>query len=492
MRETWDAVVVGSGPNGLAGAVTLARAGLGVLVLEAQETIGGGARTVDLELAPGTVHDTCSAVHPLAVASPFFDRFDLAARGVDLVVPEIAYAQPLEHGPAGIAYTSLARTGAELGPDGARWVSLFEPLTERWDSLVAIALGDRSRDLPGALAKAGLRSVLQTAVRLLSEGTPLARGRFSGDVAPALLTGVAAHAIGPLPSLVAAGSILMLGTLAHTVGWPIPVGGSQAITDALVEDLRAHGGEIRTGEPVAHWRTLPRARVYLFDTSAPALAHIWGDRMPTRVRSALEGVRPGPAAAKVDYVLSGPVPWSDPRVAGAGTVHVGGTRAEMVASEAEVSAGRLSERPLVLFSDPTVGDPGREVGGLRPGWSYAHVPQGCTLDPTELVTAQIERFAPGFRDVVVAAQGVPASEMSSHNANYIGGDIALGSLGIASMAQRPRWVLDPYSVGIPGVYLCSSAATPGPGVHGMAGWHAARRALVDRFGRTEPPRLALS
>lgn len=491
-REVTDAVVVGSGPNGLAAAVTLARAGLEVLVLEAEDTPGGGVRTLDLGLAPGLVHDICSAVHPLALASPFFRELDLAARGVELVTPEVAYAQPLDGGRAGLAYTSLERTAAELGADGAAWTDLFAPLVQGWPELIALALGERPRGMGTALAAAGPGLLAQTLARLLEQGSPGWDQRFDGEIAPALLTGVAGHAIGRLPSLVASGSILMLGTLAHALGWPIPVGGSVSISDALLADLHAHGGQLRCGVRVRSWRELPRARAYLFDTSAQGLAQIWGDRMAPAVRRGLARVRPGPGVAKVDYALSGPVPWANPEVGRASTVHIGGTRAEMVASEADAFAGRLSQDALVLFSDPTVADPSREVGGVRPGWAYAHVPNDCPVDPVDLVTARIERYAPGFRDVVVAARGVPASRMIDHNPNYLGGDIALGQLTALTMAQRPRRVLDAYAAGVPGVYLCSSAATPGPGVHGMSGWWAARRALADRFGRTTPVDLALS
>lgn len=491
-REAVEAVVVGSGPNGLAAAVTLARAGLEVLVLEAEPEPGGGARTLDLGLAPGIVHDICSAVHPLALASPFFRSFDLAARGVELAVPEIAYAHPLDGGRAGIAWTSLERTAQGLGVDGAAWVDLFGPLIEGWPELIDLALGQRPRGMAGGLAAAGPRLVAQVAVRLLEQGTSLWERRFAGEEGAALLTGVAGHAIGRLPSPVAAGSMLMLGTLAHAVGWPVPVGGSAAITEALLADLRAHGGTVRCQRRVQHWRDLPRARTYLFDTSAQGLAHIWGERMSPGVRAALARVPRGPAVAKVDYVLSGQVPWAHPEVGRAGTVHVGGTRAEMAASEADAVAGRLSEEAFVLLSDPSVSDPAREVGGLRPLWAYAHVPNDCPVDPVELVTRRIERYAPGFRDVVVAARGVPASRLHLHNQNYLGGDIALGALSAFSMAQRPRWALDPYAAGIPGVYLCSSAATPGPGVHGMSGWWAANLSLRDRFGRTAPVGLALS
>lgn len=492
MREATDAVVVGSGPNGLAAAVTLARAGLQVVVLEAEETPGGGARTLDLGMAPGIVHDICSAVHPLALASPFFRAFDLPARGVELVTTDVAYAQPLDGGRAGIAYTSLRRTAAGLGADGDAWLDLFAPLVEGWAPLVDLVLGERPAGLAGRLGRVGPRLLGQALDRMLEQGSRAWDMRFDGEVAPALLTGVAGHAIGRLPSLVAAGSILMLGTLAHAIGWPIPVRGSRAITEAMLADLEAHGGQLRCGTPVRHWRELPRARTYLFDTSARGLVEIWGDRMAPGVRAGLNRVPRGPGVAKVDYVLSGPIPWANAEVGRAATVHVGGTRAEMVASEADAFAGRLSEHPLMLVSDPTVADPGREVGGLRPGWAYAHVPNDWPDDPTEMVTRRIERYAPGFRDVVVAAKGVPASRMAEHDANYLGGDIALGQLTALSMAQRPRMAIDPYAAGVPGVYLCSSAATPGPGVHGMSGWWAARHALADRFGRTAAVDLALS
>ncbi|WP_418608328.1 phytoene desaturase family protein [Georgenia sp. SUBG003] len=278
--------------------------------------------------------------------------------------------------------------------------------------------------------------------------------------------------------------------MAHADGWALPVGGSQAITDALVADLRAHGGgrpHGRAGDRLA--RASP-GRGPTSSTPRPrTLVEVWGERMAPSVRAALARYRYGDAAAKVDFVLSGPVPWSDPRVGGASTVHVAGTRAEMVASEATVKAGRHAERPVVLVSDPTVADPGREVGGLRPLWTYAHVPKGSTRDVTEEVTAQIERFAPGFRDVVVTSRCVPAAAMPRHNASYVDGDIASGAVTMYRMVARPRMAWHVYDAGVPGVYLCSSSTPPGPGVHGMAGWHAARRALKVRFGVSRPPAL---
>jgi phytoene dehydrogenase-like protein len=489
-REVRDAVVVGAGPNGLAAAVTLARAGLDVLVLEGESTLGGGARTLDLGLAPGLVHDICSAVHPLAIASPFLHEFDLPARGVGLNVPEISYAQPLEGRPAALAYRDLDRTAEGLGADGAAWRTLMGPLVAGSDAVASVVLGDH-RSIPReTLRPSGLLGALGLGLAALEQGTTAWNLRWRGEEAPALLTGVAAHAISPLPSLAASGTALMLGALAHSTGWPIPVGGSQAITDALVTDIRAHGGELRTDTHVRHWRELPRARAYLFDVSAAALVQIWGDRMRPSVRAGLERFPFGNAVAKVDFVLSGPVPWADPRVGEAGTVHLGGTRAEMAAAENAVAAGRHAERPMGLASDPTVHDPTRLVDGLRPLWTYAHVPAGSDVDITETMTRQIERFAPGFRDVVVASRCIPAARMHEHNASYVGGDIAAGAITMWRMISRPRLAWDYYDGGVPGVYLCSESTAPGPGVHGMSGWHAAQRALKQRFGIRQAASLA--
>lgn len=479
-----DAVVVGSGPNGLAAAVSLARAGLSVQVLEAQPTVGGGARTVDLGLADGVRHDLCSAVHPMAVASPFLRAFDLRARGVRLLAPEISFAQPLDGGRAGVAYRDLDRTVAGLGADGPAWDALMRPLVEHWEDVVRWALGDH-RSVPG-----GPTTGLRFGLRVLEQGTRAWDRRFAEDRAPALLTGVAAHAITPLPSLAAAGTALLLGSLGHAVGWPVPVGGSQAIIDALVADLRAHGGSVQTGVEVTDRRQLPAARAYLFDTPPPIVAQVFRAVLPPRVARAMRAHRFGDAAAKVDFVLSGPVPWQHPEVARAGTVHVGGTREQMAAAERAVAAGRHAEHPMTLVSDPAAVDPSRSSRGLRPLWTYAHVPAGSTRDMTETVTAQIERFAPGFRDVVVAAECTPAARLSEHNANYVGGDISAGAVTLYRMVARPSLRWNPYATPLPGVYLCSAATPPGPGVHGMSGWWAARRVLRDRFGIAEPPPLA--
>lgn len=485
-----EVVVVGSGPNGLAAAVTCARAGLAVTVLEAQPTVGGGARTLELGLADGVVHDLCSAVHPMAWASPFFRGFDLTARGVQLLVPEASFAQPLPGGRAGIAWRDLDRTADGLGVDGDGWRGLLGPLVEHPDHVVRLAMGDK-RSVPPGLLPGGLATATAFGRALLEQGTRAWDRRFVDDVAPALLTGVAAHAITPLPSLAGAGTALLLATLAHAgAGWTIPRGGSGAITRALVADLIDHGGTVETRTHVASRADLPPAHCYLFDTTPRAAVAILGDRLPERTRRALESFRYGDGAAKVDFVLTGPVPWLAPDVGRAATVHVGGTRAEMAHAEAEVAAGRHAELPMTLVSDPAVVDPGREVGGLRPLWTYAHVPGGSDVDVTEAVVAAISRFAPEFRDVVVASRCIPAAHLARHNENYVGGDISAGAADIRQMLARPTRRMDPYALGVDGMYLCSASTPPGPGVHGLSGWFAARRALREVFDIAEVPALA--
>lgn len=474
-----DVTVVGSGPNGLSAAVVCARAGLRVRVVEAQPTAGGGARTMPDPEYPGVSHDICSAVHPLALASPFFAEFDLRARGVQLAVTEIAYGNPLPGRPAAIGYTDLDRTCSELD-DGASWRRLLGPLTADCDGVVGLMLGDK-RSIPPSIAAA-----LRIGPRLLAQGTPLWRNLF-GEDARALFSGVAAHTISQMPSLVSSGAGLMLATLAHAVGWPVPIGGSQAIPDALIADLLAHGGELVVDEEV----TRPPDGVVLYDTAPTALLSIYGDDLPSRYSKALRRYRFGPGVAKVDFVLSGEIPWSDPRLAQAPTLHLGGTRPQMALAEKQIAHGQLADRPMILAALPHLADPGRiDDQGRRPLWTYAHVPAGSDVDMAESVIAAVERFAPGFRDIVVATRSVPASRLAEHNANLVGGDIGVGGNNMFSALTGPSVRFDPWTTPIPKAYLCSSAAPPGGGVHGMAGYYAARTMLRREFGIRTLPGLA--
>lgn len=474
-----DITVVGSGPNGLAAAVICARAGLSVQVVEAQPTFGGGARTAADPEFPGVAHDVCSAVHPLALASPFLAAFDLPARGVTFATPEIAYANPVPGRPAAVAYRDLERTCAELDHGGS-WRRLLGPLAENADAVVALLLGDKRS------APTSLRSSIQVGLRALAQGTP-AWGQLRGNDARALFTGVAAHTSTPMPSLASAGAGLLLATLAHSVGWPIPVGGSRAITDALIADLRAHGGELTAGAEV----TEPPGGVVLYDTAPTALLEIYGDALPAGYANALRRYRFGAGVAKVDFVLSDDIPWSDARLARAPTLHLGGTRARMATAEADVAGDRHARWPMILAASPHVADPGRiDAEGRRPLWTYTHVPSGSPVDQTGTVTEIFERFAPGFGDTVVAARSVPAARLSEHNANYVGGDIGIGATSAWRAVAGPTPRLNPWATPLSRVYLCSAATPPGSGVHGMCGYYAARTVLRREFGIDELPRLA--
>lgn len=474
-----DVTVVGAGPNGLAAAVVMARAGLSVRVLEAGGTPGGGSRTKEL-LEPGHRYDVCSAVHPMALASPFFRSFGLAER-MDLVTPETSYAHPLDGGRAALAYRDLRRTVEGLGTDGPAYRSLMLPLVNRSERITDLLMAPLLEGYrhPGAALRFGLAA--------LDQGTALWNRRFSADAAPALLTGAAAHPVGRLPSLSSAGGGLLLSILAHTVGWPIPVGGSQSIIDALVRDLSAHGGEVLTGHRVASLAEVRSSRTVFLDVSPAALATMAGPTLPVRYTRALERFRYGNAACKVDFILSGPVPWANPGVRQAGTVHLGGRRSELAAAEAEVAAGRHPARPYVLLSQPSGFDSTRAPAGRHVLWSYCHVPAGSTVDMTEAVTAQIERFAPGFRDVVLRSQATTAAELERYNENYVGGDFGGGAVTLRQMLARPVASAKPWRTPLPGVYFCSASTPPGPGVHGMGGYRAAALALREQYGLPAPP-----
>jgi hypothetical protein len=470
-----DVTVVGSGPNGLSAAVICARAGLSVQVLEAQPTLGGGSRTLPDPDSPSVGHDICSAIHPLALASPFFAEFDLAARGVGLAVPEVSYANPLPGSRAALAYHDLNRTCAGL-QHGKDWQHLLGPLVADARDVVGLLIGDK-RSLPPDVPAA-----VHLARRMLEQGTPAWR-MLRGEDARALFTGVAAHTISPMPSFVGAGAGLMLATLAHTVGWPVPVGGSQAIADALISDLRAHGGVLHTDTEV----TSPPSGVVLYDTAPTALLDIYGTSLPVRYARALQRYRYGPGVAKVDFVLSEDIPWTDPRLSQTATLHLGGSRAQMAHAEREIAAGRHAQWPMILAAQSYIADPGRiDARGRRPFWTYAHVPAGSPVDQRDTITAVIERFAPGFSDVVVSAISVPANRLSGHNANYVGGDIGVGGNSVLRALLGPTPRVNPWATPIPRAYLCSSATPPGGGVHGMSGYYAARTVLKREFGLKVP------
>ncbi|NUP45504.1 MAG: NAD(P)/FAD-dependent oxidoreductase [Streptomyces sp.] len=475
-----DAAIVGTGPNGLAAAVTLARAGLKVVLYEKQGTPGGGLRSASL-FDSDVVHDLCSAVHPMAAASAFFRAFDLPARGVRLLPPDIPYAHALPGGRAVAAWRGLARTAEGLGADGPRWTRLLGPLVERSQAVVDLFLSDQ-RSLP-----ADLVTPLLLGPRVLAHTTR--RTPFTTPEARALLTGVAAHAVGPLPSLASAAVALLLAHTAHAGGWPLPQGGSMAIADALVADIEAHGGVLHTGHHVRDLAELGDVPLIMLDVGPAEFLSLAGPRLPAGYRRALRRYRHGPGAAKADFLVTEPVPWSNPLLRQAGTVHLGGTHADVVRAENATAAGHRVADPFVLVVDPAVTDPARASGGRRPVWAYAHVPHGDTRDPLALIRARIETYAPGFTDTVIAARGMSAAQYAAYNPNYVGGDIAAGALTLRQTLARPTPRPAPYTTPLPGVYLCSAATPPGPSVHGMCGHLAALRALRRHHGIRTPPDL---
>lgn len=477
-----DVAVVGAGPNGLAAAVVLARAGLSVRLHERNQTIGGGARTAELTL-PGFKHDICSAVHPMAFASAFFRSFRLEDR-VPFAVPELSYGHPLDGGRSGLAYLDIDRTVESLGRDGDAWRSLMGPLSEHADGVAEFTSNQLIRipEEPLTAIRFGLRA--------LEQGLPTWNMRWRDDIAPAMLTGVAAHSIRPMPSLSTAAAGLFLACFAHARGWPIPLGGTQNIVDAMAADLIAHGGEIITGSSVSTLSELAPHRAVVLDVDARSLARIAGDRLPVRYLNALRRFRFGNAVAKVDFALDGPVPWADARLAEAGTLHVGGSRAEIAAAERDVARGRHSEDPYVLVAQPSVADPSRAPAGRHVLWAYTHVPHGSTIDQTEAITRQLERFAPGFRDRILASSSMTARDMNDYNPNYVNGDISAGTASVRQLIARPVPSIDPWRTPGRGIYLCSSSTPPGPGVHGLGGMHAARSLLRHEFGIRELPALS--
>ncbi len=470
----FDAAVVGSGPNGLAAGIVLAQAGLKVALYEAQETVGGGLRTGELTL-PGFQHDVCSAVHPLGVGSPFFSTLPLSSYGLEWVHPDAPLAHPLAGG-AVVLERSLNDTLKNLGGDARAYEALFAPLVEHWRGLAADFLGPLLRwpGHPLTLGRFGLRA--------LPSATLLANTAFRGERGRALFAGLAAHSILPLEAPATAAFGLVLGMLGHAVGWPFPKGGAHRVADALTAHFGALGGEVFTGVKVETLDGL-EARAVLLDVAPKQLLSMAGDRLPTAYRRALERYRYGAGVFKLDYALSGPVPWQDAACLRAGTVHVGGTLEEIAASERAIKRGEVPERPYVLVAQQSLFDPSRAPAGKHTFWAYCHVPNGSAVDMTERVEAQLERFAPGFRERVLARHAMSAPAFEAYNPNYVGGDINGGVADLWQLVARPVPRPNPYKTPLRGVYLCSASTPPGGGVHGMCGYHAARAALREVFGR---------
>jgi phytoene dehydrogenase-like protein len=465
-----DAIVVGAGPNGLAAAITLARAGRSVRVYEAASEVGGGTRTLELTL-PGFRHDMCSTILPLTLASPFFRSVDLASHGVEIVHPDVPVAHPLDGGQAAVLERSVAVTGERLGgADGKAWRRLFGPLVRDVEKIGPEILRPVAHipRHPLAMARFGLPA--------LWSAQGLAHHRFREDPARALFAGIAAHAMLRLDRPLSASFGLVLATYAHAVGWPMTRGGASVVAAALVAELEAAGGEVVTGHRVDAVADLPPARVVLFDVTPRQLIAIAGDRLSSRTRRHAERFRYGSGVFKVDWALDGPVPWAADGPRRAATVHLGGTLEEIAGSEADVAAGRHPERPYVLFVQYAPWDTSRAPEGKTTAWAYCHVPPGSDVDMTERIEAQVERFAPGFRDRILGRAVHGPAAMEAHDANYVGGDINGGIQDIRQLIFRPWPSLDPYRVG-EGLYLCSSSTPPGGGVHGMSGMLAARSAL---------------
>jgi phytoene dehydrogenase-like protein len=466
--DGFDVVVVGAGPNGLVAAVVLAMRGRRVLLVEAADRVGGALRTEELTL-PGFRHDVGATVLPLALASQAFRALQPEADGVEWAHPPVPAAHPLDGADAALVYRDVGRTAAGLGRDAGAWRALIGVTARAGEPLVDTLLSPLGLPrAPLAAARYGIGGALPATV--------LARGAFRTDAARAVFAGMAAHSVLSLRQPITAGYGMLLAALAHSVGWPVVRGGSQELADALAERLLRLGGEIHTGTRVGDLGELPSAPIVVLDLTPRQVLEVGGDRLPQRYRRRLERFRYGPGVFKVDWALDGPVPWRDPRVAGAGTVHIGGTLDEIAAGERDVAKGRHPSRPFVLCVQPTVADPSRAPAGKHVLWAYCHVPHGSDVDRTAAIEAQLERFAPGFGERVLARHVMAPKALEAFDANLVGGDLGGGSADLRQFVARPILSARPWATPLPGLFLCSASTPPGGGVHGMGGWHAARLA----------------
>ena len=469
-RTEYDAVVVGSGPNGLAASITLAKAGCSVLLLESKETIGGGTRTMELTL-PGFMHDVCSAIHPIGAASPVFRSLNLTNHELDWVYSPAALAHPLDDGTAITLERSISDTAESLGTDSRSYIKLMNPLVQNWERLVTDLLG------PLRLPKNPIPFINFSRNALRSVNS-LARSHFKGERAQALIAGLGAHSIMTLDSRFSASFALILGSLGHAVGWPLASGGSQKIADALASCLSALGGSIRTNQLIVSLDQLPQARILLFDVTPKQVIEITGHPLNEKHAKRLRAHRYGPGVFKVDWALSDPIPWKAGDCARAATVHIGGTFDEIADSEGAIGKGDLPDKPFVILAQQSLFDSTRAPVGKHTAWGYCHVPNGSTFDMTERIESQIERFAPGFLDCVLARNTMSPADLEEYNPNYSGGDIVGGVHNFGQIFVKPALKRrGPYSTGLKGLYLCSSSTPPGGGVHGMCGYHAALAAL---------------
>jgi phytoene dehydrogenase-like protein len=480
-KKEYDVVVVGSGPNGLAAAITMQYAGLSVLLVEAKDTIGGGLRTKELTL-PGFKHDICSAVHPLAAGSPFFQQLPLQSYGLDYIYPTIAAAHPFDDGSAAALKKSLEETAAALGADEKQYIHLVKPLLNDWPGLAPDVLGPlHFPNHPAALAKFGMKALLPASV--VSKG-------FSSEHAKGLWAGMTAHGMQPFTNIASSAIGLVLLVAGHLKGWPVAAGGSQCIADALAAYFVTLGGTIETNFEVQTLGQLPTSDAVLFDLAPRQILQIAGDRFSSFYKWQLKRYRYGMGVFKIDWALDSPIPFTAAECQQAGTVHLGNTYAEIAAGELQTSKGKLVEQPFVLLAQPSLFDASRAPVGKHTAWAYCHVPNGSQADMTTAIEKQVERFSPGFRDTILAKHTMNTVQIQSYNSNYVGGDINGGTIDITQLFTRPAVRLSPYSTAAKGIYICSASTPPGGGVHGMCGYYAAKKALKAIFNLEEKIGLA--